>query len=271
MSHTSIILNGTVIEQKDYTEGIAPFYEIIRVNNRAPMFLEDHIQRLNHSLKKANIAKTVTIQAVQSDLARLFAADGVKDQNVRLSVSVESDQLHCALYYVDAKYLKEETYKKGVPVKTQFFERENPEIKQVTKAMQLIRKQLQTDSVYEYLLVDRAGLILEGTKTNVFFVKGSEVFTADPQKVLGGITRHHVAALVRKHYLLRESALAKINVQEVDAVFLTGTSISILPVCKVDDISFNSANNPVVLLLMQAYAECEKNYIATHQLPAGCP
>ena len=94
-------------------------------------------------------------------------------------------------------YLTEETYKKGVPVKTKSFERENPEIKQLTNAMQTIRKQLQLDSVYEYLLVDREGLILEGTKTNVFFVQGSEVITADTHKVLGGITRHHVAALVR--------------------------------------------------------------------------
>ena len=83
MSHTSIILNGTVIEQEDYTEDIAPFYEIIRVKNRALMFLEDHIRRLNNSLKMANIDKTITINAVQSDLARLFAADGIKDQNVK--------------------------------------------------------------------------------------------------------------------------------------------------------------------------------------------
>lgn len=271
MSLKSIILNGTIIKQEEYIEHLAEFYEVIRVKNRALMFLEDHIKRLNNSLKMANFDKTITIQAVQSDLARLFAADGVKDQNVRLSVSVQNDRLSCALYYIDSMYLTEETYKKGVPVKTKSFERKNPEIKQLTEAMQTIRKQLQLDSVYEYLLVDREGLILEGTKTNVFFVQGSEVFTADTHKVLGGITRHHVAALVREHYLLKESAFAKINVQQADAVFLTGTSIGILPVCKVDDISFNSANNPVVLSLMQAYTKCEKEYIATHQLPDICP
>ena len=241
MSLKSIILNGNIIEQEEYTEDLTAFYEVIRVNNQALMFLEDHIKRLNHSLKMANIDKIITINSVKSDLAKLFKVDGIKNQNVKFSVSVQNERLICALYYT--------------------------EIKQLTNAMQTIRKQLQLDSVYEYLLVDHEGLILEGTKTNVFFVKGSQVITADTHKVLGGITRHHVADLARVHYDFEESAFAKVNLNQVDAVFLTGTSIGVLPVCKVDDISFNSAINPVVLSLMKAYETCENTYIETHQLP----
>ena len=266
MSQKSIILNGTVIKQDEYTEKPEKLYEVIRVKNRAVMFLEGHIKRLNHSLKMANIDKIFTIKEVQSDFAKLFEADTIKNQNVRLSVSVENRHLTCALYYIESKYLKDDTYKKGVHVKTQSFERENPEIKQRTDAMQKIRNQLQLDTVYEYLLVDREGLILEGTKSNVFFVKGTQVITADTRRVLGGITRQDVADLARVHADFKESSFAKINLKEADAVFLTGTSIGILPVCKVDDISFNSANNPVILSLMKACKTSENTYIETHQL-----
>lgn len=271
MSLKSIILNGTVIKQEKYTENLAEFYEVIRVKNRALMFLEDHIKRLNNSLKRANIDKTIAINAVKSDFAKLFSVDGIKNQNVKLSVSIQSGRLICALYYIESIYLKEDTYKKGVPVKMISFERENPEIKQRTTAMQTIRKQLQLDSVYEYLLVDRQGLILEGTKTNVFFVKDSQVITADTIRVLGGITRQHVADLARVLSNFKEALFAKLNLGEAEAVFLTGTSIGILPVCKADDISFNSANNPVVLSLMKAYEAWEKKYIATHQLVSVHP
>jgi len=266
MSQISIILNGKVIKQDEYTETSAEFYEVIRVKNRALMFLEDHINRLNHSLKMANIDKLFTIKAVQSDFAKLFEVDGIKNQNVKLSVSAENGHLNCALYYIESMYLKEDTYKKGVRVKTKSFERENPEIKQRTNAMQTIRNQLQLDSVYEYLLVDREGLILEGSKTNVFFVKGTQVITADTRRVLGGITRQHVADLARVHSDFKESSFAKTNLKEAEAVFLTGTSIGILPVCEVDDISFNSANNPLILSLMKAYETWEDTYIETHQL-----
>jgi len=266
MSEKSIILNGSVIKQDEYTEKTAEFYEVIRVKNRALLFLEDHVKRLNHSLKIANIDKTFTIAAVQSDFAKLFAADTIKNQNVKLSVSVENGHFTCALYYIESRYLQDDTYKKGVQVKTQSFERENPAIKQRTNAMQTIRTQLQSDSAYEYLLVDREGLILEGTKSNVFFVKGTQVITADTGRVLGGITRQHVADLARAHSDFTESSFAKADLQEADALFITGTSIGILPVCKVDDISFNSANNPVVLSLMKAYETWEKTYIQTHQL-----
>ena len=266
MSLESIILNGNIIQREEYTENSAEFYEVIRVKNRALLFLEEHIQRLNHSLKQANINKTITIDAIQSDFAKLFAVDGIKNQNVKISVSFQNGDLLCALYYIESMYVIEDTYKKGVQVKTKFFERESPEIKQRTTAMQTIRKQLQFDSVYEYLLVDREGLILEGTKTNVFFVKGNQVITADTHRVLGGITRQHVADLAILHFDFKESLIAKKQLEEADAIFLTGTSIGILPVCKVDDIIFNSAHNPVVVSLIKAYETWEKKYIETHQL-----
>ena len=267
MSQTSIILNGTIITQDVYTEKAAEFYEVIRVKNRALLFLEDHITRLNHSLKMANIDKTFAIEAVQADFAKLFAADGINNQNVKLSVSFENGHLSCALYYIESVYLNEDIYKNGVQVKTKSFERENPKVKQRTIAMQTIRKQLQLDQVYEYLLVNREGLLLEGTKTNVFFVKGTQVITADTRRVLGGITRQHVADLARTHSDFTESSFTKTDLKEAEAVFLTGTSIGILPVCTVDDINYNSANNPIVLSLMKAYERWENTYIETHQLP----
>lgn len=266
MSQKSIVLNGTVIKQEEYAEKSAEVYEVIRVKNRALMFLEDHITRVNHSLKMADIDKTFTLKALQTDFAKLFQADGIKNQNVKLSVSFENGHLTSVLYYIDSIYQKDDTYTKGVEVKTKSFERENPEIKQRTTAMQTIRKQLQLDSVYEYLLVDREGLILEGSKSNVFFVKGSQVITADTRKVLGGITRQHVADVARAQSVFTEASFAKAHLKETDAVFLTGTSIGILPVCKVDDLSLNSAKNPVVVSLMKAYQAWENSYIKTHQL-----
>lgn len=266
MALKSIVLNGTIITQKEYPENVAEFYEVIRVKNRAMLFLEDHIQRLNHSLHMANIDKRISIDGVQSDCNKLFQVDGIKDQNVKLAVSFQDGHLNCALCYIESTYLTEDTYNKGVEVKTKSFERENPEIKQRTAAMQNIRQQLQRDSVYEYLLVDREGLILEGTKTNVFFVKGRQVITADRDRVLGGITRQHVADLAREQSDFKEALFTRQHLKEVEAVFLTGTSIGVLPVCKVDDMNFDSANNPVVLSLMRAYENWVNNYIDTHQI-----
>lgn len=266
MSSNSIIRNGNVIKKEEYTEDVRAYYEVIRVRDRALMFLEDHVKRLDHSLKKAGVDKTISINTIQSDLAVLFEADGIKNQNVKFSVSVEDGRLCCVLHYVESFYPDEGTYKKGVSVRTKSFEREQPEIKQLTNAMQVIRKQLQQDTVYEYLLVDDEGLILEGTKTNVFFVAGNRVITADTGRVLGGITRHYVADIAKTHFQFEEVPFVKANLQQADAVFLTGTSIGVLPVRRVDEISYSSAENPVVLSLMQAYETCENQYIETHQL-----
>lgn len=133
--------------------------------------------------------------------------------------------------------------------------------------MQAIRESLLEDDAYEYLLVDHEDTILEGTRTNVFFVKDGRVITADTHKVLGGITRHHVADLARRDYRLLESALPIKDLSQVEAVFLTGTSIGVLPVSRVDDMPYDSACHPVVLSLKEAYEKCAQDYILSHQLP----
>jgi branched-chain amino acid aminotransferase len=266
MVNKSIILNGMVIQQGDYQEALTVFYEVIRVNNGALMFLEDHIRRLNHSLQLANIEKEILVEEVYADLNQLFKVDGIRNQNVKYAIHVEDGLLTCALYYNESFYLGTDTYKKGVSVKLERFEREHPEIKQLTLGMATIRNRLKLDDVYEYLLVDHSDEILEGTKTNVFFVKGNRVITASTAKVLGGITRHHVAALASEYFEFDETELLVDNLDSVDALFLTGTSIGILPVYKVGDYLFDSSANPVVQSLMEQYKIFEQNYIQTHQL-----
>jgi D-alanine transaminase len=90
-------------------------------------------------------------------------------------------------------------------------------------------------NAFEALFV-RGGFWLEGSRTNVFFVKNNVLRTAAAdQFILHGVTRAVVLRLARSLGIEnRESAVTTEEVAQVEEAFLAGTTIEILPIIKID-------------------------------------
>ncbi|MGE3154130.1 MAG: D-amino-acid transaminase [Nitrospiraceae bacterium] len=110
---------------------------------------------------------------------------------------------------------------------------------------------------FEALLV-RNGRITEGTVSNVMLVRQGGLRTAPiGPEILAGITRHLVLELARKEGLpLREDAITLDELRTADEVFLTGTTVEVLPVVKVDETVIGSGRpGPISRLLQQRFQE----------------
>lgn len=108
--------------------------------------------------------------------------------------------------------------------------------------------------VYEFLLVDAAGFILEGTGTNFYGVRQGMVYTAG-QGVLEGITRQIVLELLPQlHIPLRLEAVHRAAIETLDEAFLSGSSRAILPVVQVAGRQVgNGRPGPIGRRLLMAY------------------
>jgi len=110
-------------------------------------------------------------------------------------------------------------------------------------------------------LVDRDGMITEGSRSNVFFVKGDVFYTAPASMVLEGITRQKVIeCLTKLAFPVVEQAVKGNEIDKFDAAFLTGTSPKVLPVSAVGKQMFDVRNN-AILKLMDIYNQMIQNYI----------
>ncbi len=99
----------------------------------------------------------------------------------------------------------------------------------------LARQQVKQAQVFEAILVNE-GLVTEGAVSNVMVVQGGTVVTA-PQgsRILSGITRAVVLDLARSEGLpVQERFVSQADVYEADEVFLTGTTVEVLAVIRVD-------------------------------------
>jgi D-alanine transaminase len=99
----------------------------------------------------------------------------------------------------------------------------------------LARQQVKQAQVFEAILVNE-GLVTEGAVSNVMVVQGGTVMTAPPgSRILSGITRNVVLELARSEGLpVQERFVSQADIYEADEVFLTGTTVEVLAVIRID-------------------------------------
>lgn len=99
----------------------------------------------------------------------------------------------------------------------------------------LARQQAKRAQVFEAILF-KEGSITEGAVSNVLVVRGGTVMTApEGPRILSGVTRAVVLGLARKEGLpVQERCIAQADLYGADEVFLTGTTVEVLAVVRVD-------------------------------------
>lgn len=107
------------------------------------------------------------------------------------------------------------------------------------------------------VLLDINGNLCEGMGSNIFTVRGGEVFTPREKFVLPGVSRQTVIDLAKAEGIpLHEADLDLYDAYNADEVFLTSTSLCICPVTKVNGVEIGPKGQvwgPVTRKLTDAY------------------
>lgn len=255
--HKYFVLNNQVKDCNEFDDNLLrdgkALYEVIRIIEGKPLFLQKHLERLENSAKLVDVELWITKDEITEKIRELIEENNITIGNVKLVFNVDN-KIFLA-YFIKHHYPSEEDYKNGV--KTIFYhgERENPNAKIINMNFrELVEKEIKEKKVYEAILVDKNGFITEGSKSNIFMIKGKKVITSPLEAVLPGITRNVIIEVCRKMGLevLEEKVHYK-HVKDLDALFISGTSPEVLPISRVEDLSFNSSRNEVVLKIMDGY------------------
>jgi D-alanine transaminase len=99
----------------------------------------------------------------------------------------------------------------------------------------LARQQVKQTRVFEAILVN-AGFVTEGAVSNVMVVQRGIVVTApEGPRILSGVTRAVVLGLALSQGLaVQERFVSQADLYAADEVFLTGTTVEVLAVVRID-------------------------------------
>lgn len=267
------VTNRGVINSSDYQS--AQFnsdqlvYEVIRIIDSVPLFLNDHFRRLQKSMEIQNINFRMEYQEFGQKITELVQLNRKTEGNIKFVYSTTEDEPRWIFSFIPHNYPTPEDYLRGVATNLLFAERENPNAKVIQNTVRESADQFIADQkLSEVLLVDRNGLITEGSRSNVFFVKGELFYTAPTSMILPGITRQKVLeCLLKLGFQVIEEAVGANEISRFDAVFLTGTSPKVLPVRSVGNQVFNTPL-PAVNKLIDRYNDLIAQYIRNEK--ASC-
>lgn len=256
-----MIHNGHVVNVMDIPTGSEnSVYEVVRIIEK-PVYLKEHVVRLNKSLKLLGADGNVDYEDIKLKIKELSSLNNIYINNVKILCTIKDKHVdNVYIYHIKSSYPDESVYDIGVKTILYDIERENPHIKIYRPKMkEMINKELQSHGAYEAILTDNNGYVTEGSRSNLLFIKGNKVVTAKKDKVLLGVTREKVIEVCEKNsvgYIEKDIKIQ--DLKDFDAAFLTGTSINILPIKSIEDQTDFDVKNRLLIDLMEYF---EKDYM----------
>jgi branched-chain amino acid aminotransferase len=254
------ILNGNLQPAELFDKSLVyegdSVYEVLRMVKGNPIFFPDHMDRLTTSLrlqKKEFLADSTTLRKAIINLTR---SDKKRESNLKIVFNYNNGINNFLVYFIESSYPSEKQYRTGVKGILFFAERKDPESKVIDhKLRSSIYHKLIHEGGYEAILVNENNLITEGSRSNIFFMKGDTLFTAPDNMVLKGITRKHILDICSENKIKVEFLCVKADeIAHYDSVFMTGTSPMVLPFNCIDD-KFFKVKFPLIESLRMIYLQ----------------
>lgn len=216
----SLLIGG---EQFAFGRG---FYETLRTQNFRPIFLSQHLDRLFSAAERTGLIIQYTRLEIHSMLSTVIQDCPFSDQRVRIIAVPDNLILYTSPLNLDV------TIYNGVSAITVSVTRIHPSLK-TTEYQDCYQAWLQAQSqeCFEALLTDKTGTVFEGSRSNIFWVRGENIFTRKDD-VLPGITRDII--LQNSPFPVFFSSVSVPDLIQMDEVFITNSGSGIVPVIRIN-------------------------------------
>ena len=260
------VLNDTLHSVCDFNpflfeKGIS-IYEVIRVEEGIPLFLQEHMDRFFGSAVLIQKNIRYSGEEIRSRLKTLISENKFVNGNIKfLNHWNEAGQQQFMAWIVPFFYPSAEQYQTGVKVGHMVAERPNPNSK---TALYELRKEaaefVRSQQCFEVAYVSKQGWLTEGSKSNLFFIANDQLYTPETSLVLPGVTRAKLMEIAYEHHVrVLEPKIMLHELDQYEACFLSSTSARVMPVKQMGTVDYD-VNHPLLRFLMKAYLDiCQEN------------
>ena len=252
-----------------YGDGI---YETLRAYDGCIFLVKKHLGRLKQSARAIGLRLPLPLDQIESALDETLNVNKLREAYVRIQISrgpgeIGLDPALCPAptMVIVAKPFHDypaAQYQKGVSVMLAKTRRNHPlalppSIKGTNFLNNILAKiEAVKANAYEAIMLNWEGFVAEGTISNVFMVRKGVLYTPGLKTgILEGVTRDLVLRLSRRKRIpVRETLLRPSLLRAAEEVFITNTTMEIMPVTRIDKKRVGSGiPGPITTALGQAY------------------
>jgi len=267
-------LPDTVTGFDDMFDGLKPgIYSALRTfSHNKFLCLEAHLARTKGSMALLGWDYQLDEQMLREALHQVCSAYPLTDARVRFDVLAEpahylKSDSRVLIALMPFTPIPPEVYRKGVSLSYALgLSRQRPLAKLAGFALQrrVYAAAHPDPTVYEHLMLDHAGNILEGGGSNFYGLRDGVLYTAR-EGVLEGITRKIVLSLLADAAIpLNLKPVHMDEVGQLDEAAISGSSRALLPVVEIEGQPIGDGRpGPLVQRLMTLYSRFVAEHIKT--------
>ncbi|MBC8060143.1 MAG: aminotransferase class IV [Clostridiaceae bacterium] len=190
---------------------------------KKPVFLEEHLSRLNEGLVKLGIKTTVTKEMILKEL------EGVQNCAAKIMVSDEN-----IVVTKKALVYNQSHYDKGFKVKLSRLKRDPHSHMVYLKSFNymdniLEREQAIKEEFDEVVFLNTENLLSEGSISNIFIIMGDCILTPTVEcGLLSGIVRNFIIKELGTEYNIIEKKFSLEILKECKGMFITNSLLGIM-------------------------------------------
>ena len=252
MLYPYIFINGEILHRD---KALIPVYDLgllrglgifdyFRVWDGVPVFAEDHIIRLQHSIHVTDLNVGVSdhqwmewfgqmIRINEADRAgfKVIVTGGFSEDGFTIP---EQKNIYMMLHHLPPNDPKQ--YEEGVSLLTTPYQRDIPSAKTTSYIQSMhFQPHLKKAGAFE-VLYHWKGEISECSRCNIFFIDHDGIIHTPKNGMLKGITRKQVLAMaIENNITIRDREIHLDELPTMAGAFLSATTKGVLPVVKIDD------------------------------------
>jgi D-alanine transaminase len=244
-------------------------YEVIRGYGTKPFKMEEHLQRLDRSLREIQIdfSEAEKLGPIAHRLIQMNHLEGAEFTTIYIQVTrgaaprkhtFPEEKVPPTVYISAAPgFSQKEKIEKGVKIiLVPDIRWHRCDIKSISLLPNVMANQQAKEKGAEEAVFVRDGILTEGSHTNFFMVFDRKVVTHPLNNhILPGITRDIIIDLCRQLEIpFREEFVHEKDLPRAAEMFISGTSMEVTPIIRVDDwVVGNGAPGPISRSLQGAY------------------
>lgn len=279
-----LFVNGEVLPKE---KALIPIYDLgllrglgifdfFRVWDGVPVFIEDHLDRLMHSLEVTGIPSPYTKAEWLIHIHHLINVNEATRAGFRIVVTGGYSEDGYSIPGTPNVYMMLHPitpydpmmFEKGVSLITSEYQRDMPLAKttmyiQAMKMQPAMQQAGATEVLYHW-----NGSITECSRCNIFFIDKNQQLITPSNSMLRGITRKQVIEIAEAAgipVIKREVLLTELP--DMEGAFLSATTKRVMGVVKIDDLTIgNGQVHPMCIQLRKLFIEKFDQYIAAARL-----
>ena len=235
-------IEKAVINVKDlgFLRGYSVF-DFFRIYKGQPVFIGDHLDRLEHSSGKLGLPLPYSREAIIEKIIALAKVNQLEFGGIKiiltggysldgfLPTTPNFVMIACTLPTYPASY-----YTKGIKLIAYQYTRETPYTK-TTNYLKPISLQKEIDEAEAFdVLYHNGKFISESARANFFIVNEAGSIITPDRDALRGITRKHVLEIAHKHFNVEIRPVSLKEARAAKECFMTSSTKAVMPIRQVD-------------------------------------